>query len=562
MKSNLIFNSLLSIEHYSLFDSMLPVYIQNQQRNNMNPISDTPWFITNHDTGNKIITFDQPLPIDITNFGDTWTTRWSVHTTIDNYVKISSVDFINKQITYDFIKGTLSVGQRARFLNPFRSFYLDPSTAVVDTNLWATTYVSPGGVWKHSDNTYRMIINGWDGVCGMSGLYTSSDLKTWSEIYKGLISSWTNDPDPYDYDTFEATGTEITKATLFGATTGQIRSDSFIVKNGKTIKATFSLTNVEGGGQLPSLYLINAGWTLSDSEVCIAGSNDINLTSTWDGTAWLVFLNNNICNWTTTNVSVVRSDFGNYIAGIHPFDETWCINSVTHWTAGSPIKIPTTNNYAKPFQGINVAGRGEVGIVIHDEDYNIVTMPTTGITVPGYVLDSEHHYVPGGLVIYHNRYFMTIEYRNTTTSEYTILLLELDHPTTYNVINVEVVVPTRIPNSFCQLTVINTCPLVFDDKLYIFVGGENNTLTDSPLLNNHEGGVWYKQGSLWVANKENPIFINPIQMYDIYPGTTWAYDHLGSSWSFYSNESILNCFISMNAGPNTYKVGRTIMNII
>lgn len=433
----LTLNSKICLSQSSLSDYLKPCYIQNYERDNMNPVSDTSWLITAHDTIGKIITFNNALPQDIADFSTNWKKRWTVHTLIDNYVQISNVDFPNKQITYSFLRGTLSVGQRARFLNAMRSFSLDPATPIIGTNAWATTYLSPAGVWLHSDGLYRIIINGWNGSRGMTGLYKSSDLTTWTDVT------------------------------------------------------------------------------------------------------------------------------GNYYyrAGDSPFNQAWCVNTATHNAIGSPLKIPSTNNYVKQFQGVNAAGNGEIGLVIFDEDYNIVTMPTSGITIAGYPL-AGHHYIPGGIVYYQGKYLMSCVYRDIAGTTFTVLLLEIDSPTTYNVINIEVVVSALIPNSFCQQTLLAPCPFVFNDTLYIFIEGENNSLTDSPLINNEEGGVWYKQNGVWVANKENPIFINPIQMYDIYASTTWAYDHLGASFCFITVGTDLNCFISMNAGSNTYQVGRTVMSLV
>jgi hypothetical protein len=432
----LTLNSKLCFSQLSLYDYMKPVYIQNSERNNMNPTSDTAWTITAHDTVNKIITFNNALPTDIADFSTNWKKRWTVHTLIDNYVQISNVDFVNKQITYSFLRGTLSIGQRARFLNAMRSFSLDPATPIIGVNAWATTYVSTGGVWLHSDGLYRMIVNGWDSSRGMTGLYKSSDLTTWTDVT------------------------------------------------------------------------------------------------------------------------------GNYYyrAGDSPFNKAWCVGTATHNTMGSPLKIPSTSNYCKLFQGLNAAGNSEMGVVIFDENFGIVTMPTSGIVIPGYSL-TGHHYIPGGCVYYQGKYLIACVYRDIAATTFTVLLLEIDSPTTYNVTNVEVVVSALIPNSYCQQTLLMPCPIVFNNNLYIFIGGENNSLTDSPLINNEEGGVWYKQNGVWVANKENPMFINPIQMYDIYASTLWAYDHIGASFSFITVGTDLNCFVSITAGSSAYQIGRTVMSL-
>jgi hypothetical protein len=70
----LTLNSKICLSQSSLSDYLKPCYIQNYERDNMNPVSDTSWLITAHDTIGKIITFNNALPQDIADFSTNWKT--------------------------------------------------------------------------------------------------------------------------------------------------------------------------------------------------------------------------------------------------------------------------------------------------------------------------------------------------------------------------------------------------------------------------------------------------------------------------------------------------------
>lgn len=415
----------------------LPVMIRTVERVNEPWTGGTRWHITAHNGVAKTITFDIDLPCEIGDFGTDVSKRWQVQgETAGDNVQITAINWLTRTITYTTLRGTLAVGQHVTFWNPFRTFQMNPFTALIEANAWATTYVSPGGVWLHSDGQYRMIVNGWDSVHGMTGLYKSPDLLTWTDC------------------------------------TG-------------------------------AFY---------------------------------------------------------YHANTHPFDEAWCVGAATHWTYGSPVKVPGTAYYAKAFQGLNAAGRGEVGIVIFDEDYNIITMPTAGITVPGYVLDADHHYYPGGMIYFDGVLYLTIRYRNTVTSVDKILIMKLDGPTTYVCSDVEEVC-TNSADTYYETTALNPCPFIFNGALYVWVAGENAT-ADAPIgPNNMMYGLFYKTGGAWTPHAQNPIICNPMYGENVYSGCDWAIDHMGTSLSFFQTNNILHLFFSAGAGANTYKIGKMAMTL-
>jgi hypothetical protein len=166
------------------FESLIrPIMIRNVERmNHPWPATETRWKVTAHDTINKIITLDRIFPIEILDFSNDTDKRWQLQgSTAGSNVQITSLDWETNKIYYTILRGTFAVNDNVTFWNPFRTFWLNPLTYIVGPNAWATTYVSPGGVWLHSDGQYRMIVNGWDSVHGMTGLYKSSDLLTWTD---------------------------------------------------------------------------------------------------------------------------------------------------------------------------------------------------------------------------------------------------------------------------------------------------------------------------------------------------------------------------------------------
>ncbi len=423
-------------EERNLETMFRPVLIRNAERINYPwPASETKWKVIAHDTVNKIITLDNDLPIEILDYGTEAGRRWQLQnsTTAGGNVQITNVDFGNEKIYYSTLRGTFAVDDYVCFWNPFRNFVLNPLSYVIGTNSWATTYISPGGLWKHSDGDYRMIVNGWDGSHGMTGLYKSSDLVTW--------------------------------------------------------------TAVSG-----SYY---------------------------------------------------------YHAGVHPFDEAWCIGGATHWTASSPIKIKGSSNYAKAFQGLNAAGRGEVGIVQFDEDFAITSMPTAGISVPGYVLDSNHHYYPGGLAYFNDNLYLSMRYRNTTTGVDKILIMKYDIAT--NICTDVEEVCDNETNAYTELTAQHSCPFVFNSELFVLVGGENSTATPPIGVTNEIYGFFHKRYGSWQPYTQNPFIANPMYGENVYSGCDWAIDHMGASPCLIQRGNYLHLFVAMNAGTDTYKVAKMDM---
>ena len=139
----------------------------------------------------------------------------------------------------------------------------------------------------------------------LADLYAVEDLETKVEIYKGgsLTTGWTNDG-TNPYETFSATGININVANSSGG--GLCYTNVFTVVSGETIRISFFC--VKNSGTLPTVKIINTGWTLEDSENMVEGWNIFDLVPTWSGDAWIVFWENVGVNgnFTITNLVTYR----------------------------------------------------------------------------------------------------------------------------------------------------------------------------------------------------------------------------------------------------------------
>ena len=435
----------------SLFDYLLPSYIQNTERNNFttSAVGQTRYKITIHDTVNKIITFDQPLPTELSEAGTDWSKRWIATATPGVLVYISSVDFANKSITYSYKTGTLSVGNNVCFCNPYRVWTQNPVYYIIgpDTT-WAETYPGVGPIWKHSDGDYRMIVNGYTKyVSNYMALFKSSDLITW--------------------------------------------------------------TNVDGTGNYK------------------------------------------------------------YKAGEAPFNKTWCTGT-TMSILGGCVKITSgiySNYYAVTNIGRNTSGACYAGVVIIDEDFNIIYIPDNPLTIPGYpLLSSSYLHLAYGTYSFNNKLYANISYRNYTVSpwEDISLLCELDKWDDPTVINVEKIFSTLdYPNTPLAENAYVFDFLEYRNTLYAFVvfeTWESANLNDTPLFRNFEVGVMYKENDSWVMYPQSPIIINPVAASGVWSGTYWCSDSLGNG-IFYRIGNQLNFLFNGKEGADTYKIGRMVLTL-
>ena len=180
----------------SLFDVFLPVTVRNQELDNTD-VSGTRWAITAHDTGAKTITLDNDLPfLNGLNNRSSVYDYWGLYVNYYELVKIESVNYATKTITYSSIVGSLSVSEEVTFFNPFRKGRILSTSALLGTPYaWCSSYNQPAGMWKHSDGTYRMLVNGYSSYM-QAGIASSSDLVTWA--YIGTTPIFTSGKAPLD----------------------------------------------------------------------------------------------------------------------------------------------------------------------------------------------------------------------------------------------------------------------------------------------------------------------------------------------------------------------------
>lgn len=176
-----LFLGIASIETVdSLFDVFFPTFIRNTEIDNT--IVGTEFIITDHSVGPKTITVDNEIPYlyGLDN-RDTVYDYWGLYNTFATLVKIESVNYETKTITYSSIVGTLSVSDKVTFFNPFRKGRMVDTDPLLEPSdfAWFTQDSQPGGVWKHSDGSYKMLIDGIN-VDLRVGLATSPDLISWT----------------------------------------------------------------------------------------------------------------------------------------------------------------------------------------------------------------------------------------------------------------------------------------------------------------------------------------------------------------------------------------------
>lgn len=180
-----------------------PVAIVNEEINSF--INGTPITITAIDTENHTITLSWLPPystIEIPFPGKNWIVGKGTEVTAEYiepnlygqdqaFVKILSGNRATKTLTYDATTTRkielLTVGSQVYFYNIFNSgldYNAGRPTALIPTV--ASTYYSvmtgTGAIWKHSDGTYRMALNGNDGTNWRIGLWQSSNLLDWTFI--------------------------------------------------------------------------------------------------------------------------------------------------------------------------------------------------------------------------------------------------------------------------------------------------------------------------------------------------------------------------------------------
>lgn len=105
------------------------------------------------------------------------------------YLVITGGDNLTRVLNYsltryeeDFIVGTNI--QLQNIFNNGWDFNFGLSSPLISAvgGTYYSTQCGPGDVWKHSDGTYRMALNGYNGTHWQVGLFTSPDLINWTSV--------------------------------------------------------------------------------------------------------------------------------------------------------------------------------------------------------------------------------------------------------------------------------------------------------------------------------------------------------------------------------------------
>lgn len=256
-----------------------------------------------------------------------------------------------------------------------------------------------------------------------------------------------------------------------------------------------------------------------------------------------------------------------YRAGDAPFNESWCVGTVNHNTYGNMVKIQSgtyAGKYLCFFQGVNASAEMHCAAVIMDEDFNVVYMPSTPLVIPGYLVDASDKYnIAMGTIYFNNKYYVTISYRDLTPNNiYNVLLCELSGVTDPTVTSIEVIIGTKTPNCWMSLDCPGGPTFEYNGVLYNLTVGENNSgeTTDTPLMANFECGMCSRnKNGVWTVNPMSPMIMNSVAMDDVFPGTYWQSDAMGTTNMFIDN-GIMYVFTSFKSGTDSYRIGRLVSN--
>jgi hypothetical protein len=105
------------------------------------------------------------------------------------YVRITGGSFATRVLTYDISRDTpsLAVGSRVYFYNIHANGWafnqgLAQHLILRKAGTYYSRMTGPGGIYKHSDGKYRMVVNGYDGTTWRVGLFQSDNLATWTSV--------------------------------------------------------------------------------------------------------------------------------------------------------------------------------------------------------------------------------------------------------------------------------------------------------------------------------------------------------------------------------------------
>lgn len=235
----------LKVESFA--DAFRQIYVRNAEFDNVNNLAEeTLWQVTKHDSVDKWLTLDNPIPrleglLDINP-----AKQWGLYRNYYKACNIAEVDWVDNRIRYTATDETGGVERNdyVSFFNPFlRAEFISRAPILTSVGAWSNKWMQCNSIWEHSDGTYRMVM----GAKGNSdnalrvGLAKSNDLVNWSWIggqnfkYEKLDTQWSTLPGLFLTRTPERFGDDYI-AMAVGTVSGGFQSGWIIFDENFNIK--------------------------------------------------------------------------------------------------------------------------------------------------------------------------------------------------------------------------------------------------------------------------------------------------------------------------------------
>ncbi len=248
-------------------------------------------------------------------------------------------------------------------------------------------------------------------------------------------------------------------------------------------------------------------------------------------------------------------DLGNPVfnGGTSPFDKSWC-NQNWLQSSADPILVEGDPNgyYYWLLTGKNSSGIQAMSIAVIDEDFNVISVQTDPIAVPGY---TNNYGQAGGSIKYFNgEYHVAVTHRTQSgADDWIIFHLTID-PVTLTVSTVEQMITSSNKGNWNGRNVDTATLVAYNGILYCLVGG-TGLATAGPLYGNRSIGLLRKTPTGWEEAGNNPVIVNPIDGYSLWPSVQgWCVDHTGGFPSVIIEGSTMYVFLAMNSGTDTYRI--------
>ncbi len=245
-------------------------------------------------------------------------------------------------------------------------------------------------------------------------------------------------------------------------------------------------------------------------------------------------------------------DDGNPIfeCGVAPFDKTWCASNLL--CSANPVNKTGTKIYYMLCEGKDSNGLRHTGCAEIDEDLNVIKIFNDPIAIPGQA--NIYGYSGGSIAFWRGKYYVSLVRRTRTNyDDWIAYFMEMNMDTLTAVSCAQMFTSSGL-NNWNGRNIDQTYLFVYNDILYCFVGGTGES-SAGPLYGNRSYGLLRYNGVTWQQAANNPVIINPIEGYYLWPSVkTWCIDHAGGSVCPIIRNNKIYLFFSMNYASNSYYV--------